>query len=283
MYHPINPTLISYVPPYISSFCSLSIYHPMYPTSDWVLSLSPSPQDENQNKIKIIGQNFYQNKSQTKQNETWNHGVCTDSWAWGPWCVINIPSDTLLVDTNFSFPSMYQFRIASWLWVELDVYYPFSVRGLCLIWICPGLPCVCCQSLWVHDTAVTSGRHCFLGVNHHIGLLHISLPPLLQSSEPWGQEFDKRIPFRTECCNLSSHFLHTAQLWGSVDSQLSREQAPPSYEGCVMLSSHCGDCGLLGAWEREVLQVGWVTKGWRWYRRKGWRGHSGFTPRGQVP
>lgn len=222
---------ISYVPPDIpnshilhTTWCtqlhSLPMYYPMYPTSIKFFLLAPPHKMTIKTKSKAIGQKLPKQKQkaqQTKPNETWNHGVCTESWAWGPpWCVINILSNTPLGGTDLSFLSRYQFRIASWLWVDLGVYFPSQ----------------CGDCVW------------FEFVQGFLCVLSVSVSSYM--TQPSYRKSKLLPPKRVEWC---SH---------------------PGVE-------------TVGSWEREVLQVGWVTKGWRWCRRKGWKGNSGFTPRGQVP
>lgn len=139
MYHRTYLTLISYVAPYVPNshiLCTtlytqlpwpsyLSPYVPNFRLSSFSQPL-PTRRKSKQNQ-KQQDKNYLNKSKNTPNNtnETWNHGICTDSCAWGPlWCGINIPRDAPLGDIDLSFLSRYQFWIASWLWVELGVYLP---------------------------------------------------------------------------------------------------------------------------------------------------------------
>ena len=80
--------------------------------------------------------------------------------------MVNIPNETSLSKTNFSFASGLQSKISSWLRMGACDCFPHSVLGPHLFWTCMCTPCIYCYSMWFHlcISPVVSVRHRFLGV-----------------------------------------------------------------------------------------------------------------------
>ena len=66
--------------------------------------------------------------------------------------------------------------------------------------------CACCPSLRVHVyvSSVVSGRHCFLGVTHHLWLLKNSPPPLLPLALRGRRALTKTLHLGQNCSKASS-------------------------------------------------------------------------------
>lgn len=145
------------------------------------------------------------------QNHYWVHFIlAVYCWAWGmSLSMIYISSEISLEKTSSFFESSWQlektFRLGMW----AHVHFPFSVLGLHLdktvqaLYMMP-------HSLWVHMCVNPDvlGRQ-FLWLLQYSYVL-FCIPP-----EPWEEEINGNIPFRTECFKVS-HSLPIVQLSVSV-------------------------------------------------------------------
>lgn len=124
-------------------------------------------------------------KKQTKHGSLCIGQLLLDIWPAldGDWYSVTLSWGKLIPPPPFA--SSYKLQITSWLGV-----------GSYLAWTC-----ACCHSLREFIctlSPVTPGRCGFLGVTHPPDCT-LFPPPFPFSSLPRGEEFDKVIPFRTEC------------------------------------------------------------------------------------
>ena len=134
--------------------------------------------------------------------------------------MINIPTETPLDKTNFSFASRWQLQIP-FLGIRAQVHFPFSMLGPHLTWTCVG-PCLLPVHLWVNMCIgpAESQRHYFdKSIVKTLSLLQVFWLRFTYLPEPWEErwEFSEDIPLRNWVFQRLSPSVHApfVSLWVS--------------------------------------------------------------------